>query len=448
MEVRYYPTTGMTAGLRFAMITTFYPPANFGGDGHAVRRLAHALARRGHEVHVIHDLDAFRSLTSKPDRPPLAEPEGVYVHALQSAFGVLSPLATQQLGRPVVHGREIRKILDGGFDVINFHNISLIGGPAILGFGEGIKLYTAHEHWLVCASHILWRHNREVCTGRECVRCVLHYGRPPQLWRAGSLLEREARHVDEFLTMSEFAAANHAEFGFERPMRVIPAFLPDAAPLPPRVDPSDVPPYLLFVGRLEAIKGLQDIIPRFPGVHGPQLWIAGTGDYEPELRALADGMPRVRFLGYLPEHELRLLYRDAIAAVIPSICYEVFPLVVLEAFREGTPIIARRLGPFPEIVRASKGGLLYETPEEFDRAVIELSADPSRRDEMGRAAAAAFDRHWSEDVAMERYFAVIHEVAKRRGIRSVVERTEPGRLTSTVPDPVSDTGARAGALDV
>ena len=438
----------MAAGLRFAMITTFYPPANFGGDGHAVRRLAHALARRGHEVHVIHDVDAFRSLTSKPDRAPLPEPEGVHVHPLRSALGTLSPLATHQLGRPLVHGRSIRKILDSGFDVINFHNISLVGGPAILGLGAGIKLYTAHEHWLVCSSHILWRHNREVCTGRECVRCVLHYGRPPQLWRAGSLLEREARHVDEFLTMSEFAANNHAEFGFERSMRVIPAFLPDVLPLPPRADSSDVPPYLLFVGRLEAIKGLQDIIPRFAGADGPQLWIAGTGDYEPQLRALAEGMPRVRFLGFLAEDRLRLLYRDAIAAVIPSICYEVFPLVVLEAFREGTPIIARELGPFPEIVRASDGGLLYNTPEEFDRAVRELSTSSSRRDEMGRAAAAAFNRNWCEDVAMERYFGVIREVAERRGLHSVIERAEPTRHAPATPGAGWYMKPRVTALDI
>ena len=430
------------------MITTFYPPANFGGDGHAVRRLAHALARRGHEVHVIHDVDAFRSLTSKPDRAPLAEPEGVHVHPLQSALGMLSPLATQQLGRPLVHGREIRRILDGGFDVINFHNISLVGGPAILGFGTGIKLYTAHEHWLVCSSHILWRHNREVCTGRECLRCVLHYRRPPQLWRAGSLLEREARHVDEFLTMSEFAAHNHAQFGFDRPMRVIPAFLPDASPIAPRAaDSADAPPYLLFVGRLEAIKGLQDIIPRFVGAQGPELWIAGSGDYEPELRALAGGMPRVRFLGFQSEDQLRLLYRDALAVVIPSVCYEVFPLVVLEAFREGTPIIARDFGPFPEIVRVSEAGLLFNTPEQFDAAVLALSTDASRRAAMGRAAAAAFAHNWSEDVAMERYFGVIREVAKRRGIDSVLKRTEPGRYTPATRGAVWDSRPRARTHD-
>jgi hypothetical protein len=48
--------------LRFAMVTTFYPPFNFGGDGIAVQRLSRALVQRGHEVTVIHDVDAYRLL--------------------------------------------------------------------------------------------------------------------------------------------------------------------------------------------------------------------------------------------------------------------------------------------------------------------------------------------------------------------------------------------------
>ena len=47
-----------------------------------------------------------------------------------------------------------------GFDVINFHNISLVGGPGILEMGQALKLYMAHEHWLICPSHVLWRHQR------------------------------------------------------------------------------------------------------------------------------------------------------------------------------------------------------------------------------------------------------------------------------------------------
>ncbi len=410
--------------LRFAMVTTFYPPYHFGGDGWAIRRLVHALARRGHQVDVIHDVDAFRMLGDKNERPPLEEPAGVTVHGLRSRAGGLSCLLTQQLGRPVVHGARIEEILGDKFDVIHYHNVSLVGGPGVLSHGSGIKLYTAHEHWLVCPSHVLWRHNREVCTGRECLRCVLNYRRPPQLWRAGSLLKRQAENVDAFLTFSQFCADKHKEYGFERPLTVIPQFLPeeetgavsDAAP-----DKASAP-YFLFVGRLEAIKGLQDVIPHFLGEGESELWVAGTGNYEAELKAQAAGSRRIRFLGNQTTGQLLGLYRDALAVVLPSICYEVFPMVVLEAFREGTPVIARGHGPFPEIIERSQGGLLFDTDEELGAAITSLASDAALREKMGAAGARAFTAYWSETVAMESYFGLIAEIARKREMSALLNR--------------------------
>jgi glycosyltransferase involved in cell wall biosynthesis len=51
----------MDRPLRFCMITSFYPPYNYGGDGIYVHGLSNALAERGHQVHVIHCLDAYRT---------------------------------------------------------------------------------------------------------------------------------------------------------------------------------------------------------------------------------------------------------------------------------------------------------------------------------------------------------------------------------------------------
>ena len=51
-----------TRSRRFAFVTTFYPPYNFGGDGIAVRRLATLLASQGHHVEVIHDVNSFQAL--------------------------------------------------------------------------------------------------------------------------------------------------------------------------------------------------------------------------------------------------------------------------------------------------------------------------------------------------------------------------------------------------
>lgn len=413
------------APLRFAMITTFYPPYNFGGDGHAVRRLAHALARRGHQVDVIHDIDAFRALGGVAAAPSGSEPDGITVHRLESRFGALSCLATHQFGRPLVHGKAIRRILDQGFDVIHFHNVSLVGGPGVLEYGTGIKLYTAHEHWLVCPSHTLWRHNRERCDARQCLRCVAHYHRPPQLWRRSGLLERQSQHVDTFITYSKFSADKHREFGFNRVLSVMPQFILDsersgADPAISR-NPED-PQYFLFVGRLEAIKGLQDVIPLFRKEGAAELWVAGSGTYENTLRELANGAPRVRFLGQQTAAQLRDLYRGALALIVPSVCFEVFALVLIEAFCEATPVVARRVGPFPEIISQSGGGLLFDTAEELEQALAALSEKKGLREKLGGAAAHASRSLWSESAGMQRYFDLIRSVAQRRGDRQLLRR--------------------------
>ena len=213
--------------LRIAMLTTFYPPYNFGGDGIGIRRLATAFADRGFEVTVIHEEDAYLTLSGGKVPAPL-EDDRIKVIGLRSPIGMASNLLTHQLGRPVVHGARIRRILDEGrFDIIWYHNISLIGGPGLLAYGDGLKIYEAHEHWLVCPTHVLWRYNRELCDERHCVACTLSYRRPPQAWRATGLLERQVAHVDAFIAKSEFSRGMHRDFGFPRDMTVIPYFLPE-----------------------------------------------------------------------------------------------------------------------------------------------------------------------------------------------------------------------------
>ena len=422
--------------LRFAMVTTFYPPYHFGGDAVFLRRLAHALARRGHEVDVIHDVDAFNLLHDGARPAPLDETPGVTTHPLESRLGALACLATQQTGRPIVHGRRIRRLLDeGDYDVIHFHNVSLVGGPGVLAYGSGIKLYTAHEHWLVCPTHVLWRHGRELCTERQCLRCVLHHRRPPQLWRATGLLARQARHVDLFFSPSAWSAAKHLELGFARELEVMPYFLPDpdsGDEVGDDLDDDAHPhPYFLFVGRLEMIKGLQEVLPHFGEDAPADLLVAGTGNYEDELHRQAEavaggGASRIRFLGLRTPAQLRRLYRDALAVVVPSVCYETFGIILLEAFRDHTPVIARDLGPFPEVVEASGGGLLFSTSGELADALRRLAGDAEERARLGDAGHRALLDRWIERVVLRRYFGRIRHVAEQKNLPAVCDALGDG----------------------
>ena len=409
------------SGLRFAMLTTFYPPYNFGGDGMGILRLSQALVRRGHHVSVIHDGDAYVSLAGKE---PAARPadDGVELITLRSSLGKFSNLLTQQLGRPVVHGPRIRQLLDDGkYDVTMFHNISLVGGPGILPYARGVSLYMAHEHWLVCPAHVLWRHNREVCTGRECLRCVMTYRRPPQAWRYTGKLERELTHVDSFIAMSEFSRQKHREFGFPRDMEVVPYFLPDVAGKSGESGESGESgsphdrPYFLFVGRLEKIKGLDDVIPVFEKFDRADLLIAGDGDYAAQLKQLAGGNPRVKFLGRVAPADLSRYYRHAAALIVPSVCFETFGIIIIESFRQGTPVVARRIGPFPEILEHSGGGDLFDTPAELEQVLDRYLDDPARRDRLGGAGLAAFSSTWSESAVIPRFMDVVRRAAQAKG---------------------------------
>jgi glycosyltransferase involved in cell wall biosynthesis len=386
------------------MVTTFYPPYSFGGDAVFVQRLSRELADRGHRVDVIHNLDAYRLLGGTVRAATPVEHPGIHVHAIRSPAGFLSPLAMQQTGGAAFIASQLRALLDGDFDVIHFHNVSLIGGPEVLTYGRALKLYTMHEYWLVCPMHVLYRNDCEPCERRTCFTCSLAHKRPPQLWRYTSKLASAIRHVDTFLALSSFSREAHRSRGFNGNMELLPPFVPrtlDAA-----AKTAQPTPYFLFAGRLEKIKGLDTLLPHFAGGAGSELWIAGSGRQEEALRRLADGHSRIRFLGHVEEPRLSGLFRQALAVVIPSLCYEVFPLVLLEAFRQRTPVLVRRIGGLAEVAETSGGGLAYSTGEEL-RAAMTTLEDPATRDRMGERGFAAFEKHWTPEAHLERYFEII-----------------------------------------
>ena len=410
--------------LGIVMFTTFYPPYSFGGDAIGVQRMARALAARGHDVSVVHDEDSYLILGGKPQAE--GAPDGVRRIGLRSRQGFVSNLLTQQLGRPVVHAARIREILaERKPDIIWHNNTSLIGGPGLLPMGEGLKLYEAHEHWLVCPTHVLWRYGRELCDARDCLRCQLSYKRPPQLWRHTGMLDRALDHIDLIVAKSEFSRAKHREFGLKQEMEVLPYFLPD---LPTLAEPytGHPRPYFLFVGRLEKIKGLQDVFPAMDRYPDADLLILGDGDYADELKRLAAGNPRIQFLGRKSPEELNAYYRGALGLIVPSVCYETFGIILIESFRLGTPVIARRLGPFPEIVEASGGGALFTTEDDLVAAMRGLQDDPAHRAAQSRAARDAFGALWREDRVLAAYGAALARAAHRKGDAGLARALEAG----------------------
>lgn len=414
----------MSRPLRFCMITTFYPPYNFGGDGIFVQQLSHELVRRGHHVEVVHCADTYRLLAGREPDPANPEESGVIVHRLRSAFGFLSPVATHQTGRPLFKASRIRQILAQGFDVIHYHNASLVGGPGVLRQGTAVvKLHTLHDYWLLCPTNMLFKYDRAPCTRQRCFACTLAHRRPPQLWRYSTLLRRAAAHVDVFITGSRFARDRHRQMGFEAPMVVLPYFTTcESAPAPGPGWPPGSGPYFLFVGRLERLKGLQTLIPLFRRSTSVRLLVAGTGAYEASLRRMADGVPNILFLGHQSGERLGQLYAGATALIVPSLWYEVFGLVILEAFAQRTPVIVRNIGAMSQISEESGGGFVYDTEADLVALMDRLLAEPGLRTALGQRGYEAVRGRWSAATHIDRYLGLIEETAARGGAHNVQAR--------------------------
>lgn len=56
----------------------------------------------------------------------------------------------------------------------------------------------------------------------------------------------------------------------------------------------------------------------------------------------------------LPQSELGTLYFHALACIVPSITYETFGMIIIEAFARKTPVIVRDLGALPEVIHDSQ----------------------------------------------------------------------------------------------
>lgn len=403
--------------ISFCLLSTFYPPFGFGGDAVHVQRLARGLARRGHRVRVVHSEAAHRLLGGVA---PTAQPDHGGVEVIAAPMGRIAAVGTYLSGQPFGYRSQLDELANG-FDVVHVNNPSLLGGPGALRVGDGIRLYTTHEHWLVCPTHVLFRNNREVCTTRTCVSCTLRHHRPPQPWRATPMLGRALSGVDALLCPSSFTAELHR--------RHFPAARIEVLPLPaPVPEPAAGPspdrahrPVFLYAGRLEPIKGVDRLVAAFPSVRGADLVIAGAGSLAQELEVMARPHPQIRLVGQRTEAEVQELCRRARAVVVPSAGYETFGGVAVEAMAVATPVVVRDLGPLPELTQGG-GGLTFASDAALVAVLQRLVDEPDLGPRLGANALEDVRLRYSEERFFSRYFDLIGELATGRRDEDLASR--------------------------
>lgn len=406
--------------MRVLMLSWEYPPVVVGGLGRHVHALAGHLAAQGHDVVVLcrqpagtdavthptsdTEVDGVRLIRVAEDPPHLVFERDLVAWTLAMGHAMArAGLALLRDWRP---------------DVVHAHDW-LVTHPAIaLAEACGAPL-VATVHATEAGRHSGWLSQ----TLNQQVHSVEWWlaNRADALITCSSAMRREVAHLFEVEPSSVTVLHNGIE---PRRWRVRSA---DVAAARAAHSPSGAP-LLLFFGRLEWEKGVQDLIaalPRIRRVHpGTRLVVAGTGTHREWLedQARKHKVRRaVDFVGHLPDRALAAALAAADAVVLPS-RYEPFGIVALEAAAAGTPLVASTAGGLGEVVLDGVTGLSFAPGdvEALTGAVRSVLDDRPAAVRRARAAKSrlATDFDWAriaeDTAAVYRSSAVRHHPALGR----------------------------------
>jgi len=336
--------------------------------------------------------------------------EGSFPGYVQTKTPGISFDALRTVGRGIysfeARNNMYRLIRESRPDLCHIHNIYAQISPSILDALRDRKIptvMTVHDYHLIAPNYMLWAHNKiEDWSRAGLLRAT--WSRFHKDSYAASFAQSLTykihrwrrsyqRGVDLFITPTEFVRQKMIEGGFAADkIRTIPHFINTEGMTPARVSESgstdfSLSPYILFAGRLVSEKGAEVLIRAMEQLPDIKCKIVGSGPDLPRLREWARDMKNVEFMGWQTNEQLWNLYSGACAVVVPSLWYEVFGLVALEAMACGTPVIASDIGGLPEVVQDGVTGRLFPAGDVMTlrQHIVDLVEDPARAHELGQA---------------------------------------------------------------
>jgi glycosyltransferase involved in cell wall biosynthesis len=295
-------------------------------------------------------------------------------------------------------------------DIVHLHNIYHQLSPSILRPVARAAIpvvMTVHDYKLICPSYQLLDHGRicEACVGRHFHHAPLKRCKDGSFTASMSAAIELAVHtkfgayepVTRFVCPSRFLRQKLAQGNvYPDRLRWVPHFV-DAAGVAVKQRPGGG---VVVAGRLAAEKGV-DVVIRAIAAIEPMvaLEVAGDGPERDALERLAGVVApgRVRFHGRLGKADLHRLIRDSAVVAVPSRWYENQPMIVLEAFACGVPVIGTNLGGIPELIDPGVDGELAPADDVagWVAALESVLGDPQRAFAMGQAARAKVVRDFS-----------------------------------------------------
>lgn len=414
--------------MKILIVSWEYPPVVVGGLGRHVHHLTTELAAAGHEVVVLSRRPSGTDATTHPTISHIED--GVLVVAVAEdpahfVFGEDMLAWTLAMGHAMVRaGTALRK-------------------P---GVGDGWQPDVVHAHdWLVAHPAIALAEFYDVplVSTLHATEAGRHSG-----WVSGRI-NRQVHSVEWWLANESDALITCSASMKEEVCALYGPNLSPVTVIRNGIDlttwsyrergPRSSPPRLLYVGRLEYEKGVQDAIAALPRIRrshpGTTLSIAGEGTQFEWLSELARShrvARSVTFLGNLDHIELLGWLHGADAIVLPS-RYEPFGIIALESAAAGTPLVASTAGGLGEAVVDGVTGMSFLPGDVagLTSAVREVLDDPAAATVRAAAARARltsdFDWHKVADNTAQVYAGAKRRVRYPLARPEIPERPLPDR---------------------
>ncbi|MCJ7443251.1 MAG: glycosyltransferase family 4 protein [Methanotrichaceae archaeon] len=377
--------------MKICLVIEGYPPNATGGVSIYGQSLAHGLARQGNQVLVLTP-GPLRGISSFKPSMEMDGPVRVFHIPLVNIYDSYRSKGIPLFLKPIYHGINLwnpaqfilfRKFLQEELpDVLHIHDIysmslSLLDAAKCLGIPV---ILTLHSLLLLCRKVTLFRSDGSFCR-RRSIFCRLY---------SRAIQEIMSNKPNIVTAPSQFLLDLYSQHGFflkSRKIKLINGIDIDHKKYEKKNNKNF---NILFVGRLGKHKGVHTLIEAVRRIQGDEvrLHIVGGGDYKNDLERLATNDERIKFYGVMPNSELPFLYGMSDVTVVPSIGFEIAPVVITESFRAGTPVIASRIGGIPEMVEEGHNGLLFSpgSVDELEYVLRNLISDRSMLEQMGRNA--------------------------------------------------------------
>lgn len=311
--------------------------------------------------------------------------------------------------------REITAIIDlHKPDIAHFHNIfPQISTSAYLACKKkGVPVVqTLHNFRYICPAGLLQRNNKpcEECIEKSIVSSLLHRCYRNSLLATlpmaamiifNRLTGNFKNNVDSYIALTNFAKSRFVAAGLPKhKISIKPNFINQT-----EQQEIVIGDYVVFIGRLTQEKGVATLVEACKQTRNIPLKIVGDGELRQKLESVCIEYDlNIEFLGYRDKETVMSLIKNSRFLVLPSECYEGFPVTIAEAYACGKPVLGSKIGSLDELIVEKVTGrkFVFGSADSLAEIMQNMWLDINRIKTMSENAYTAFDTLYNPKINLQ-----------------------------------------------